>query len=67
MFLIFISGPKAFQLDAEQYTKEYIGRGNRICNPPVGSTSTFDRRSSDSDRDDENPTSAELVSKLFVT
>ena len=66
MILIFISGPKVFQFDAERYTIEYIGKGNRICNPPVGSTSTFDRRSSDSDRDDENPTSAELVSKVFV-
>lgn len=62
----FIAGPKVSRLNANQYTMEYVARpNNRICNPPVGSTSKFDRRSSGSD--DEDPTSAELVSSLFVT
>lgn len=65
----FISGPKVSQLNVEQFTREYIvARRNRVCNPAVGSTSTYDRRSSaSSGSDGEVPTSAELVSKLFVT
>merc|ERR1712029_331755 len=37
-----MNGPRVSQLNVEQYTIEYIGKGNLICNPPVGSTSTFD-------------------------
>ena len=60
----FIPGPDVSQFNAEKYTKEYVRRGNRICNPAAGSSSTYDRRSGSSDGD--VTTSAELVSKIFA-